>query len=119
MMMSELNGGDARDQIARLEDDIDELAATIESCRKFILAGRVAIAGGGAVIAAMLLGAITFNPSVLALAGAAVLGGIVAAGSNRSTAQQAAQQLSAAEAKRTALIGQIDLRVVGEPNDRN
>jgi hypothetical protein len=48
----------------------------------------------------------------MAVAVAAVLGGIVAAGSNRSTAKEAAHELTAAEAKRAALIGQIDLQLV-------
>jgi hypothetical protein len=42
----------------------------------------------------------------------AVLGGIVAAGSNRSTAKEAMHELTAAETKRKALIEQIDLRLV-------
>jgi len=37
-----MNDGDHRDEIVRLEVQIDELAARIESCRKFILAGRIA-----------------------------------------------------------------------------
>jgi hypothetical protein len=36
-------------------------------------------------------------------------GGIVAAGSNRSTAKEASHELIAAEAKRTALIGNFGL----------
>jgi hypothetical protein len=60
----------------------------------------------------MLVTAIQFDPSVMALAVAAVLGGIVAAGSNRSTAKEAAHELTAAEIKRKALIEQIDLRLV-------
>ena len=60
----------------------------------------------------MLVGAIHFDPSAMALAVAAVLGGIVAAGSNRSTAKEAAHELTAAETKRKALIEQIDLRLV-------
>ena len=107
-----MNDSDHRDEIVRLEAQIDELAARIESCRKFILAGRIAVAGGGLVLIAMLVGAIQFDPSVMAVAVAAVLGGIVAAGSNRSTAKEATHQLTLAEAKRTALIGQIDLRLV-------
>jgi hypothetical protein len=67
----------------RLEEQIDEFAARIESCRKFILAGQIAVAGGGVVLVAMLIGAIQFDPSVMAVAVAAVLGGIVATGSNR------------------------------------
>jgi hypothetical protein len=35
-----------------LEAHIEELAAKIESCRKFILASRIAIAGGGIVLVA-------------------------------------------------------------------
>jgi hypothetical protein len=107
-----MNDGDLRDEIVQLEARIDELAARIESCRKFILAGRIAIAGGGVLLIAMLVGAIRFNPSVFAVTIAAVLGGIVAAGSNRSTAIEALHELTAAEAKRCALIGQIDLRLV-------
>jgi hypothetical protein len=53
----------------------------------------------------------------MALAVAAVLGGIVAAGSNRSTAKEAARELTAADAKRTALIEQIDLRLVPDRDD--
>jgi hypothetical protein len=107
-----MNEGDHRNEIVRLEAEIDELAARIESCRKFILAGQIAVAGGGVVLFAMLVGGIQFNPSVVGIAGAAVLGGIVLAGSNRSTAKQAVHELTAAEEKRTALIEQIDLRPV-------
>ena len=105
-----------RDEIVRLEEEIDELAARIESCRKCILAGRILVIGGGAVLA-ILIGALQFNPSVMAVAVAAVLGGIVAAGSSHSTAKEATHELTAAEAKRTALIGQIDLRLVSEHDD--
>jgi hypothetical protein len=47
-----------------------------------------------------------------------VLAGIVAAGSNRSTAKEATHELAAAEAKRAALIGQIDLRLVSDRDGR-
>ena len=107
-----MNDSDPRDEIVRLEAQIDELAARIESCRKFILAGRTAVMGGGAGLIAMLAGAIRFDPSVMTLAIAAVLGGIVAAGSNRSTANEARRELSVAETKRKSLIEQIDLRLV-------
>ncbi len=103
---------DPHDEIVRLEAQIEDLAAKIESCRKFILAGRVAVAGGGIVLGLMLFGAMRFDPAVMAGAVAAVLGGIVAAGSNGSTAKEAADQLAAAEAKRAEFIGQIELRLV-------
>jgi hypothetical protein len=107
-----MNDSDHRDEIVRLEAQIDDLATRIESCRKFILVGRIAVACGCAVLIAMLIGAIQFDPAVIAVAVTAALGGIVAAGSNRSTAKEAMHELTLAEAKRTALIGQIDLRLV-------
>ncbi len=103
---------DPHDEIVRLEARIDELADKLESCRKFILVGRVAVVAGAVILLAMIFGVIRFDPTVMAAAGAAVLGGIVAAGSNSSTAKEAATEMRAAEASRTVLIGQIELRVV-------
>jgi hypothetical protein len=107
-----MDDSEYRDEIVRLEAQIDELADRIESCRKFILAGWIAVMGGGAVLLAMLIAVIPIDPAVIGIAVTAVLGGIVAAGSNRSTAKEAMHELTLAEAKRTALIGQIDLRLV-------
>jgi hypothetical protein len=112
------NDGDAHDEIVRLEERIDELTDRIESCRKFILAGWIAVAAGAVVLIAILVGAIHFDLSVMAIAMAAALGGIVVAGSNRSTAQEATGELTAAEARRTALIDQIDLRLVPDRDGR-
>lgn len=106
------NGGDPRDEIVRLEARIEDLAAKIENCRKFILAARIATWGGGVVLAAMLIGAIRADPAVMAGAAAALLGGIVVWGSNNSTAQEARKEMAAAEAKRAALIETIDLRAI-------
>jgi hypothetical protein len=48
----DLEKGDPHEEIVRLEERIvEELAATIESCRKFILASRIAVAGGGLLLA--------------------------------------------------------------------
>ncbi len=108
-----MDDGDPHDEIVRLEAQIEDLAARIESCRKFILAARVAMTAGGIVLIAILFGAIRFEPQTLALAVAALLGGIVVWGSNNSTAKEAADELAAAESSRAALIGQIELRMVG------
>lgn len=101
-----------RDEIVRLEAEIDNLAARIESCRKFILAGRIAVVGGAAVLIALSVGALQFDPTIIVAAVTAILGGIVTAGSNNSTAKEAVHELSVVEVKRTELIGQIDLRLV-------
>jgi hypothetical protein len=112
-----MNDSNRREEIIRLEAQIDDVAARIESCRKFILVGRIAVAGGGAVLIALLVGAIQFDPAVIAVAVTAVLGGIVAAGSNHSTAKEAMHELTVAEAKRTELIEQIDLRLVANRDE--
>jgi hypothetical protein len=107
-----MNPDDPHDEIERLEARIEYLAAKIDNCRKFIWAGRLAMAGGGIVLVAMLFGAMWPDLTGMAGAMAAILGGIVMFGSNNSTAQEAASELAAAEANRAALIGSIDLRVV-------
>ena len=111
-MHTHKNDGNPHDEIVRLEAQIEELAAKIESCSKFILASRIAMASGGIVIAAILLGAIRLDPAAMTAAVAALFGGIVVWGSNGSTAKEAAKELSAAEADRAALIEMIDLRVI-------
>jgi hypothetical protein len=109
-----MNNGDPHDEIVRLEAQIEELSAKIESCRKFILAARIAVAAGGVLLAALFLGAIRFDVQLMMLAMAALLGGIVVWGSNGSTAKEATSELAAVEANRKALIGMIDLRVIAE-----
>ncbi len=110
--MATMNGDDQRGEIVRLEIRIDEIEATIESCRKFILAGRIAVAGGSVILILMLMGVIQINPLIMAIAMAAVLGGIVAAGSNRSTAREVTHELTALEAKRATLIAQLELQLI-------
>src|SRR5262249_62373019 len=91
-----MNDGDLRDEIVRLEAKIDELAARIESCRKFILAGRIAVAGAGVVLIAMLVGAIPFGPSVIAATVAAGVGRYDPCGSEPRPRREARRKLSGA-----------------------
>ncbi len=104
--------GDPHDEIVRLEAHIEELTAKIENCRKFILASRIITWGGGIVFAAMLLGAIRLDPPTMTAAVAALLGGIVVWGSNRSTAKEAMKELGVAEADRAAPIEIINPRAI-------
>ena len=105
-------GGDLHDEISRLELYIEQLANTIERCRTIVLASKVAIAIGGLLMLALLVGAIRFDPVTMMAAMTLAIGGIVVFGSNTSTAKQTAAELAAAELRRTELIGKIDLRVI-------
>ncbi len=68
---------DAHEEIVRLEEHMEDLAAKMESCRKFILAARIAVTGGVVVLAAMLFGAIQSDLGPMAAAVASLLGGFV------------------------------------------
>jgi hypothetical protein len=100
------------DEISELEAGIEALAESAERCRKFILASRIAIAAGTILLLLVLLA--LFPASAVSLLGsiALVLGGIVLLGSNVSTLRQLEAEIGAAEARRSDLIGSIDLRVV-------
>jgi hypothetical protein len=101
--------GDPHDEVVRLEERIEDLAAKIESCRKLIFVSRIAVAGGGLVLTGMLFGVIRFDPAIMAAAVSGLLGGIAVWGSNSSTAQQATTELASAESDRSELIEEMDL----------
>jgi hypothetical protein len=103
---------DLPDEISDLEARIEELAAVAERCRKFILASRIAIGGGAALLLVTVLG--LFGAGQVAALGsiALVLGGIVSLGSNVSTLRQTEGAIRAAEARRSELIDGIGLRMV-------
>ena len=105
---------DPRAEIVRLEALVEQLAAKVESCRKFILAGRLAISLGAIVFAALLVGAVRFDVTVLFAAIAAVLCGVVMWGSNSSTEKEARTHMAAAEERRAELISRIELRLVSD-----
>jgi hypothetical protein len=103
---------DPREAIARLEERIETLSEKLENCRKFAAAARFAIALGAALMLALVFGVMAFDALAFTAAIAALLGGVVVLGSNRSTANEASVEMAEAEAHRAALIGSIDLRVI-------
>jgi hypothetical protein len=110
----EIDDGDPRDRIARLETRLEELADAMARCRKIKLVSQIAIAGGAIWMAAATIGIIGFDPVALMAAIAAVIGGTVMYGSNTTTSQEVDAAIKDAEADRAALIGGLKLRVVGE-----
>jgi hypothetical protein len=110
----EAEDGDPRHQIARLEVRLDELAEAMARCRKVKLISQIAIVGGGIWLVAVMIGVIAFNPVTLVAAIAGVIGGTVMYGSNTATSREIDAAMKEAEAQRSALIGGLDLRVVGE-----
>ena len=105
---------DPTDEISDIEARIEELAEIAERCRKFVLASKLAIAAGVALLLITMLGLLG-SGEVSALGSIAlVLGGIVSFGSNVSTLRQTEGAIRAAEARRSELIGMIDLRLVGD-----
>jgi hypothetical protein len=103
---------DPTDEISEIEERIEALAEDAERCRKFILASKIAIGGGVALLLVSILG--LFGAGLTAFLGsiALMLGGIVSLGSNISTLRQTDAAIHAAEALRSRLIGRIDLHLV-------
>jgi hypothetical protein len=107
-----LDNSNLHEEVVRLEEHIEELAGKVESCRKIILGSRIAVIGGGVVLAVMLLGVIRSDLALMAAAVSLFLGGIVVWGSNSSTAKEATRELVAAESERVMLIEHINPRVI-------
>jgi len=102
------------DEISRIEARLEELAAVAEQCRKIILVSKAAIAAGAAMLLVMILGLFGSSAAVALGSIGAVLGGIVALGSNVSTLRETMDAISAAEMLRSDLISRIELRVVDD-----
>jgi hypothetical protein len=100
------------DDISAIEARIEALAEIAERCRKFILASKIAIAGGFALLLVVILGLFGAGLSTALGSIALVLGGIVSLGSNISTLRETEADISDAEAIRRDLIGGMGLRLV-------
>jgi hypothetical protein len=105
---------DPTDEISDIEARIEALAEIAERCRKYILASKIAIGGGAALLLVTILGVFDLGQTAALGSIALVLGGIVSLGSNVSTLRQTDDAINVAEARRSALIGSIDLRVVAD-----
>lgn len=110
IQMEPMDQANLRNQIARLEQRLEELSAALEKSRKAILASKVAIGGGALLMLALVLGVIGAQPLAIVVSIAAILGGIVGFGANVSTARQDRAAMEAVAATRTELISRLDMR---------
>ena len=108
---------DPTDEISDIEDRIEALAKAAERCRKFILASKIAIAGGAVLLLVVILGVLGTSEAALGSI-ALILGGIVSLGSNISTLQQTEAAVCEAEAHRARLIGGFELRLVHDASSK-
>ena len=104
----------SREDIAQLEARIERLAEARERCRKISLAAKVAITAGAAWALLTLATLVPFYPSTFFGALAAMIGGVVLLGSNKTTWEETEAALREAERMRAMLIGRMELRVVEE-----
>lgn len=114
MQMEPMDQMQMRNQIARLEQRLDDLAAALEKSRKAILASKVSITAGALLMLALVLGIISAQPLAIVVSIAAVIGGIVGFGANVSTARQDKAAMEAAAAARTDLISRLEMRDIGQ-----
>ncbi|WP_146140168.1 hypothetical protein [Alsobacter soli] len=96
-----------RDEIARLEDQMELHAAAAERSRKLIVIARGAAGLGGLVLLGVIAGLLAWNTALTLFAIAALLGGMVLSGSSRSSLEQSLAALDKARRARDALIDGI------------
>lgn len=104
---------DLRDQIAKLEDEIDRLADKLDNCRKVMLFSKAAIGVGSIWILAYVLGGVGLGPASIIGAIGAVIGGVVLLGSNSTTAKLTTAAMKETEGRRAELIDRIGARTIG------
>src|SRR5512141_457666 len=104
----------SNDDIARIEERIENLRDSIARCRKLSLAAKLMIGAGAAWIVLTLAWLIPYLPSMLFGSLAAVIGGIVLLGSNATTWSETEAALATSEALRAEWIERQDMRLVGD-----
>lgn len=98
------------ERITLLEEEIERLAKRAEGCAKIITLAKVFVVLGGLVLVATLFRLIGFDQFTFIGSITAILGGIVAAGSNATTLRQTRLSIEAAERQRARLIDQLEFR---------
>ena len=98
-----------RERIASLEKAGEAVAETLESCRKAALLAQSGMAIGALAFAIGLFGIVQIPVAVMLAAFAAMIGGFVLYGSNRSTRMEAEQKAQALQRERAQWIDKLEL----------
>jgi hypothetical protein len=98
---------DLRRDIEQIEARIEGLRDKIQSCRAAIKLAKLAGLGGALCFAAILIGAISADATILVFSIAAMVAGFVWRGANQSSLRVALEELHADERMRADLIDQI------------
>lgn len=104
-----MSGDDIRDRIGALEREAERNDALIGSCRKAMTLAKAAMTLGAAIFFAGLTGALNPPPAASLAAIAAMIGGVVFYGSNRSTRLEAEATAKAIDKQRSECIDRLDL----------
>ena len=98
---------DRHREIVAIEEEIEALAERAEQCRKLSLLAKGFVAAGPVLLLLALTGALGRAPALVGLGFAALLGGIVVHGSNRSTLDEIRAGITERERRRAGLIDAI------------
>jgi hypothetical protein len=98
--------------IADIESEIETLSDRAAACKKAMLASKLAFSIGGFLTIAMVVGVVHFPPILMPLGIAALIGGLVGFGSNRSTLLETQARIKILNLRRLELIDTLTLRVI-------
>ena len=102
------------ERIEELELRIEDLGEAVARSRKLAAAGRICAVVGPILLLALMAGALAFTPARVLLALALLIGGVVLAGSSKSSTDELRRSLARAEAERNAAIDALGLIDAGE-----
>ena len=112
--MDEWTPGPA-EQVEELEFRIDELRDAIARSRRLMTAGRAGAGVGAVLLLALVIGVFAFAPARVVFALALLIGGVVLAGSSKSSTEQFERSLARAERERDTAIDALGLVAADEP----
>jgi hypothetical protein len=103
---------DLHHEIAELEAEIADLAASAEQCRKTMIVAKIGMVAGGTIVLFVVIGVLRFGSVALLSSITAAIGGIVLYGSTKSTRDRMLARIRLLEQRRAEMIDDLRLRTV-------